>query len=146
MENQQLNQQLTNTDDASQLPLSILLAEDDVTNQYVGLKILNKMGYHADVAENGNKALQMANQKNYEVILMDVRMPEIDGLELTKMLRTTLLKQPIIIAMTANALHGDREMCIEAGMDDYISKPINFQKLAALLEKWAHAIRMPQAS
>jgi CheY-like chemotaxis protein len=116
--------------------LKILLAEDNLTNQFVASKILAKLGYTADIADNGKLAFEMAAATQYDVILMDVRMPELDGLEVTRRLRATLIKQPVIIAMTANAMQGDKEMCIASGMNDYISKPINIDKLVELLKKW----------
>ena len=125
---------------AEESSLNILLAEDNITNQFVATKMLDKLGYTADIADNGKRALEMASSTQYDVILMDVRMPEMDGLEATRRLRNTLEKQPVIIAMTANAMQGDREMCIEAGMNDYISKPINFEKLVELLKKWGAVV------
>ncbi len=118
-------------------PLKILLTEDNVTNQFVSVKILNKLGYHPDVTDNGYKAIEMAKEKQYDVILMDVRMPEIDGLETTGILREELSEQPVIIAVTANAMQGDEQECLQAGMDDYISKPIKLDEIANMLEKWA---------
>jgi CheY-like chemotaxis protein len=126
---------------AEECALKILLAEDNITNQFVATKMLDKLGYTADIADNGKHAVEMAAGTQYDVILMDVRMPEMDGLEATRRLRNILEKQPVIIAMTANAMQGDKEMCIEAGMNDYISKPINFDKLAELLKKWSAAIK-----
>ncbi|HXL58837.1 MAG TPA: response regulator, partial [Chitinophagaceae bacterium] len=125
---------------SQQYPLTILLAEDNVINQFVATKILSKLGYHPDIAKNGRLAIQMAKNKSYDLIFMDVRMPEIDGLEATQILRSQLTTQPVIIAMTANAMEGDEETCLAAGMNDYISKPIHFEKLMILLKKWASLI------
>jgi CheY-like chemotaxis protein len=93
------------------------------------------MGYRADVAANGLEVLQAVDRQSYDVILMDVQMPEMDGLEATRCLCTRLsaMQRPRIIAMTANAMQGDREMCLEAGMDDYLSKPIRVEELVKAL-------------
>ncbi|MBV9960750.1 MAG: response regulator, partial [Parafilimonas sp.] len=123
---------VTNT---THFPLSILLAEDDITNQDVEIRILNKLGYYPDLAQNGLEVLQMSEAKNYDVIFMDVQMPEIDGREVTRIIRKRKGAQPVIAAITANAMQGDMEECIAAGMDEYLAKPISFKKLAALIEK-----------
>lgn len=122
---------------AQEHPLRILVAEDNITNQKLALKILGKLGYKADIAQHGKEVLDIVSTKNYDVILMDVQMPEMDGLEASRMIRMCLTVQPVIIAMTANTLQGDREACLEAGMDDYLSKPINLDDLVDILEKWA---------
>ena len=119
----------------------ILVAEDDKLNQKFALKILNKLGYEPQVANNGQEVLEMVSQKKYDVILMDVQMPVMNGLEATKMIRVCLDNQPFIVAMTANTMQGDREECIMAGMDDYISKPINLKDLVIVLEKCALQVR-----
>jgi len=117
-------------------PLRILIAEDNQVNQKLALRILEQMGYRADVASNGLEAIESIERQAYDVILMDVQMPEMDGLEATRSIRQLgNIKQPHIIAMTANALEGDRELCIEAGMDDYISKPIRVEELVGALER-----------
>jgi signal transduction histidine kinase/CheY-like chemotaxis protein len=117
-------------------PLRILLAEDNQVNQKLALRILEQMGYRADVASNGLEAVESVERQTYDVILMDVQMPEMDGLDATRDIRTlTDVTQPHIIAMTANALEGDREMCIAAGMDDYVSKPIRVHELVDALMK-----------
>jgi len=117
-------------------PLRILLAEDNQVNQKLALRILEQMGYRADVASNGLEAIESVERQTYDVILMDVQMPEMDGLDATRSIRLlTTIAQPRIIAMTANAMEGDREMCIEAGMDDYISKPIRVNELVDALLK-----------
>ncbi|WP_276374148.1 response regulator [Chryseolinea sp. H1M3-3] len=122
---------------SEQHPLRILVAEDNATNQKLALKVLGKLGYKPDIARHGKEVLEMVSNKNYDVILMDVQMPEMDGLEASRMIRICLTVQPIIIAMTANTLQGDREACLQAGMDDYISKPIVLEDLVDILEKWA---------
>ncbi len=116
-------------------PLRILLAEDNTTNQKLALTLLGRLGYQADIAGNGLEALQALERQSYDVILMDVQMPEMDGLEATRQLRQELLdvQQPYVIAMTANAMEGDREMCLAAGMDDYVSKPIRIEELVRAL-------------
>ena len=118
-------------------PLRLLLAEDNATNQKLALRLLARMGYHADVAANGLEVLQALDRQPYDVVLMDVQMPEMDGLEATRTLRRTLseARQPRVIAMTANAMQGDREMCLAAGMDDYVSKPIRIEELVAALSR-----------
>ncbi|MEI6874143.1 MAG: response regulator, partial [Spirochaetota bacterium] len=120
----------------------ILLAEDNATNQFVALKILEKIGYKADAVADGSEVLAALALIPYDLILMDCQMPGMDGFESTRQIRT--LPAPAgtipIIAMTANAMRGDRERCIEAGMDDYLSKPVEPGKLAALLGKWLPAV------
>jgi len=123
---------------ALRLPLWILVVEDNAVNQKVVLRFLNLMGYRADVAENGYQALDALGQKPYDIVLMDVQMPEMDGMEATREIRRrwTPERQPRIIALTANAMHGDREACLSAGMNDYISKPVQIEELHAALERW----------
>ncbi|MFC2029397.1 GAF domain-containing protein [Chloroflexota bacterium] len=118
-------------------PLHILLAEDNATNQKLALRILARMGYEADLAANGLEVLGALRRQVYDVVLMDVQMPEMDGLEATRTLRRELpeTQQPRVIAMTANAMQGDREMCLAAGMDDYVSKPIRIEELVEALSK-----------
>jgi CheY-like chemotaxis protein len=117
-------------------PLRILLAEDNQVNQKLAIRILEQMGYRADVASNGLEAVESIERQIYDVILMDVQMPEMDGLDATRSIRKlTEATQPHIIAMTANALEGDREMCINAGMDDYVTKPIRVNELVDALLK-----------
>ena len=117
-------------------PLRILLAEDNAVNQKLAVRLLGQMGYRADVAGNGLEAIEAVDRQTYDVILMDVQMPELDGLEATRRIcsRWPRGKRPHIIAMTANAMQGDRELCLQAGMDDYISKPIRVEELVEALE------------
>ncbi|HXB42629.1 MAG TPA: response regulator, partial [Puia sp.] len=122
---------------AERFPFRILVAEDNPVNQHLALMLLTKMGYTPEIAENGLQVLDKQQQGNYDIIFMDVQMPEMDGLEATKSIRKRTGTQPIIIAMTANAMLGDREDCLGAGMDDYISKPFRPQEVALILEKWA---------
>ena len=127
-------------DFAKQFPLKILIAEDDEMNQQMAIMLLKRLGYEADTAENGKEVLEIVSEKKYDLILMDVQMPEMDGLEATRMIRLCLNEQPVIIAMTANAMDGDREACLKAGMEDYLSKPVNVDDLMRTLETWASDI------
>jgi PAS domain S-box-containing protein len=116
----------------------ILLAEDNAVNQKVALSMLQKLGFRADVAANGLEVIAAVERQPYDVILMDVQMPEMDGLEAARrlgQLRPDPARRPWIIALTANAMQGDREMCLAAGMDDYISKPIKRAELLAAIER-----------
>jgi signal transduction histidine kinase/DNA-binding response OmpR family regulator len=116
--------------------LAILLAEDNPVNQKVALSMLKRLNYRADVANNGLEVLSSLERKRYDVILMDIQMPEMDGLDATHSIRERKeIKQPCIIAMTAYALDGDRETFLKAGMDDYLSKPIRMDELKMALEK-----------
>jgi PAS domain S-box-containing protein len=130
---------ITNTPDLSPqenlsfTPLKILLAEDNKVNQKVALLTLKKLGYSADIANNGLEVLAMIETQNYDVILMDIQMPEMDGITTTKIIRQSSQPQPRIIALTANALKEDRNLCLNAGMDDYISKPIAIDDLKQCL-------------
>jgi len=125
---------------AKQYPLDILIAEDNIINQALITHVLNKMGYEPDIAQDGKETLDRVNNKPYDVILMDIQMPEIDGLEATRIIRRQLTQQPVIIAMTANAMQEDKEACLLAGMNDYISKPINLDEIMLLLQKYAEQI------
>ncbi|OQX15645.1 MAG: hybrid sensor histidine kinase/response regulator [Thiothrix lacustris] len=120
------------------LPLSILLAEDNPINQIVAASILDEMAYKVDLAESGLEALQALRKKAYDVIFMDMQMPDMDGLEATRRIRADfpLDQQPIIIAMTANAMEGDRQECLQAGMNDYISKPVLPEAVETALQYW----------
>ena len=111
------------------LPLAILLAEDNPINQKVAIFTFKKLGYKLDIANNGLEAIRALEAQKYDVVLMDMQMPEMDGLTATRWIRQNLNIQPIIIAMTANVLESDRQSCLDAGMDDYLSKPINIQEI-----------------
>jgi CheY-like chemotaxis protein/HPt (histidine-containing phosphotransfer) domain-containing protein len=117
-------------------PLRILLAEDNMVNQKVALRMLERMGYRADVAANGFEVIEALERQQYDVVLMDVQMPEMDGLEATRHIRRDrpAHDQPYIIALTAHALSGDRERLLAQGMDDYISKPVRAEQLVRALE------------
>ena len=115
-------------------PLRILLAEDNCVNQMVAIQMLKRIGYSADVAGNGLEVLQALERQTYDVVLMDVQMPEMDGLEASQEIRRRWPEGPRIIAITAYALEGDRERCLAAGMDDYISKPVVIEELRRILE------------
>nr|MBA3531413.1 response regulator [Ardenticatenales bacterium] len=123
--------------------LRLLLAEDNLVNQKLALHLLDNMGYRADVVSNGLEVLDALQGQLYDIILMDVQMPEMDGLETTRLIRKMWAEttRPRIVAMTANAMMGDREMCLAAGMDDYISKPIRPEELRAILEQWGERKR-----
>jgi CheY-like chemotaxis protein len=128
-------------------PLRILLAEDNAVNQKVALKMLKKIGYRADLAANGLEVLQALERLPYDVVLMDVQMPEMDGLEATRRIRELWPSGgPKVVAITAYAMEGDRERCLGAGMDDYISKPMQIQELARALGRCQAAMEgMEQA-
>ncbi len=118
--------------------LRLLLAEDVVVNQKVALLILKQLGYEADVANNGLEVLEALHRQPYDVVLMDLQMPEMDGMEASQAIQETWSPEarPHIIALTANAMQGDREKCLEAGMQDYVSKPIRSEELKAALERY----------
>jgi len=120
---------------AARHPLRILLAEDNVVNQKLALRLLQQMGYRADLASNGIEAVESVARQTYDVVLMDVQMPEMDGLEAARRItgRWTPDDRPRIVAMTANAMQGDREECLAAGMDDYLTKPIRVERLVEAL-------------
>jgi GAF domain-containing protein/CheY-like chemotaxis protein/HPt (histidine-containing phosphotransfer) domain-containing protein len=124
---------------AQRHPLRILLAEDNVVNQKLALRLLEQMGYRADVAANGLEAVAAIERQPYDLVFMDVQMPEMDGFEASREIsrRWSGDRRPRIVAMTANALQGDRELCLAAGMDDYMSKPIRVEELVAALERSA---------
>ncbi|HTI12681.1 MAG TPA: response regulator [Puia sp.] len=126
------------SDLAQKYPLNILVAEDNLINQQVIQHILQKLGYTPTMVENGQQALDALHKHQYDMILMDLQMPEVDGLEATRIIRgSSTGYQPVIIALTANTMQGDEEECLKAGMNDYIGKPVNLEELVAKLRKWA---------
>jgi CheY-like chemotaxis protein len=125
---------------AEKYPLRVLLAEDNPINQQLALVILNKMGYEPCVAANGKEVLDHLKKGAFDLIFMDVQMPEMDGLEATRRIRTGHGAQPVIIAITANVTRQDREECLAEGMNDYLSKPVDLEQLTFMLEKWGQRI------
>jgi CheY-like chemotaxis protein/nitrogen-specific signal transduction histidine kinase len=124
---------------------TVLLVEDNTVNQKLAAKILSQMGCHVDLAINGKEAVAMARKQSYDIIFMDCQMPEMDGYEATRRIRDIEFDNKIpetervpIIAITANAMRGDREKCLEEGMNDYIAKPIDAGQIGQLIEKWRH--------
>ncbi|HEY7025851.1 MAG TPA: response regulator, partial [Candidatus Limnocylindrales bacterium] len=117
--------------------LRVLLAEDNAVNQKLALRLLERMGLTADVVADGRAAVAAVAKRRYDVVLMDVQMPEMDGLTATRQIvaKTAPPRRPWIVAMTANAMAGDREACMAAGMDDYVSKPIRPEELSAALAR-----------
>ena len=126
--------------------LRVLLAEDNAVNQKVAVRILERIGLQTDVVANGLEAVEAVGRQTYDVVLMDVQMPEMDGLEATRMIRARGGRQPHVIALTANAMEGDREACIEAGADDYVSKPVSVSSLAAALGRVPSGNDVPDAA
>lgn len=132
--------------DSTKSKLKLLVAEDNPVNQKVILKQLHSLGYKADIVANGQEVLEMLDNIAYDLILMDCQMPILDGLKTTKVIRSRQIssfvnhRQPIVIAITANAMKEDQQNCLDAGMDDYFSKPITKDKLATLLELWSSRI------
>ena len=112
----------------------VLLAEDNLVNQKVAQQMLAKLGCQADIAQNGRETVRMLTQRHYDLVFMDVQMPEVDGLEATRLIRVNdQIEQPYIIAMTANVMDGDRQSCTEAGMDDFVAKPVRLKEISAAL-------------
>jgi CheY-like chemotaxis protein/HPt (histidine-containing phosphotransfer) domain-containing protein len=135
---------------SERLPLRVLLCDDNAINQKVATRLLQQMGYQPDLAGNGIEALSATERQTYDMIFMDVQMPEMDGLEATRIIRErqheksrypTYDHQIIIIAMTASAMPGDRDKCISAGMDDYLAKPVRPEDMRTVVERWASAAK-----
>jgi PAS domain S-box-containing protein len=122
---------------AEDYPLDVLLAEDNAVNQKVALRFLERLGYRADAVGNGLEALTTLENRRYDLVLMDLQMPEMDGLEASRQIRRRLPpgRQPKIVALTANAMQGDRELCLAAGMDDYISKPVKLHEIESTIRR-----------
>ena len=127
--------QKADRDLARRHPLSILLAEDNPVNQQVMLVLLGHLGYRADLARNGREVLDALARRRYDLVLMDVQMPEMDGLEATRRIRQEIPedRQPHIVALTAHVMTGDRERCLAAGMDGFLGKPVQIADLEAAL-------------
>ncbi|MDX2070389.1 MAG: ATP-binding protein [Haliscomenobacter sp.] len=122
-------------------PLSILVAEDNILNQKLIVRIMEHYGYHIDIVGNGKEVLQKLAQQDYDLIFMDVQMPELDGIGATRALRQLSTAQPYIVAMTAAAAPEDQEACFAAGMNDYVVKPISMTKIRSLIPKWKEGVR-----
>ncbi|WP_304129753.1 ATP-binding protein [Ignavibacterium album] len=122
--------------------LKILLAEDNNINQMVATRMIERLGYKVDIVSNGKEAVEAASNIDYDIIFMDILMPEMDGIEACNVIKGQLNKEhkPVIVAMTANAMAGDEENYIRAGMDDYLSKPVNLEDLKRVLDKWSRQI------
>ena len=131
----------SDSQDKTNAPLRILMAEDNPINQRVGKLILQRAGFNIDLVGDGNEALEAHRAHPYDLILMDCQMPTMDGFEASRQIRLLEQRQPIIVAVTANALVGERERCLNAGMDDYLSKPFQAEQLVALVQKWITARR-----
>jgi len=123
---------------SEKLSLSVLVAEDNPVNQKLLRRVLQQLGYTADMVENGVEVVEAVNRKHYDLVFMDVHMPEMDGMEATRMIVNSKPEEqrPIIVAVTADALQGDKEKCIQAGMDDYITKPIRIADIQGVLDRW----------
>ena len=126
---------------AGRLPLRLMLADDNIINQKVGVKMLQRLGYRPEVAANGVEALKLLEQQPFDIIFLDVQMPEMDGFEAARRIHAQWPdpRRPRLVAMTGNALKGDREKCLSAGMDDYVAKPVRINELQAVIERWGQA-------
>lgn len=136
------------TDSASEMTasptetaLKILVVEDYEDNRILFMMLLETLGYQADSVKNGVEVLERLDQQDYDIVLMDCQMPRMDGYEATRELRQREgdQKHTIIIGLTANAMEGDRQKCLDAGMDDYMSKPVRLETLAEMIQKWEEA-------
>jgi len=135
---------------AARLPMRVLVCDDNIINQKVALRLLQQMGYRADAVATGRAALEALDRQPYDLIFMDLQMPEMDGLEATRILRQRQqdisqfpnYRPPVIVvAMTASALKGDREKCLAAGMDDYIAKPVRLEDMRNIVERWGPRVQ-----
>ena len=125
---------------SSDVPLAVLIAEDNLINQKLIIRVLEKMGFKPDLAGNGHEVLHAMEKKSYDLVFMDVQMPEKDGIQATEDIRARYTEQPVIIALTAATQETDQDRCFKAGMNDYISKPMNFDKLEALIRRWGSRV------
>jgi len=116
----------------------VLIAEDNPVNQKLLRRVLQQLGYTSDMVENGVEVVEAVNRKHYDLVFMDVHMPEMDGMEATRLIVNSKMRErrPIIVAVTADALQGDKEKCLQAGMDDYITKPIRIADIQGVLNRW----------
>jgi CheY-like chemotaxis protein len=136
--------QVTTGDDVTAngaMPIRILMAEDNVINQRVGKLILQRAGFTIDVVGDGSEAVEAHRAQAYDLILMDCQMPTMDGFEASRTIRQLDLPQPVIVAVTANALVGEREKCLAAGMNDYLSKPFQADQLVSIVKRWCATVR-----
>jgi CheY-like chemotaxis protein len=130
---------------AERLPLRLLLADDNAVNQKVGAALLRRLGYAVDLAGDGREVLERLEHTDYDLVFLDVQMPVMDGYDTAKAIIAKWAEgrgkgtRPRLVAMTGNAMHGDREKCLVAGMDDYIAKPVRIEELSAALERWGPA-------
>ena len=133
---------------ASRLPLKILIADDSRINQKVGVGFLEKLGYRSEVASNGLEVIQALDRQPFDIIFLDIQMPDMDGYEAARQIRERWSNEerPFIIAMTGNAMQGDREKCLAAGMDDYIAKPVRIDDLRTTLERWGPRLSRPSCA
>ncbi|PZU99342.1 MAG: hypothetical protein DCE90_02170 [Pseudanabaena sp.] len=128
---------------AIKFPLVIMLAEDNIVNQKVAVRFLNRLGYYVDIAQNGCEVIDLMSQKNYDIILMDIHMPVMDGIVTTQKILNDFNPHPWIVALTANASSGDRDSYLNLGMNDYVSKPIQIREITRILENAYHALKSP---
>lgn len=121
--------------------LNILVVEDNVINQMIATDFLLHLGFKADVAENGQLAVEAVKTKKYDIVFMDMQMPVMDGVEATKQIvdQHPPEKRPVIIALTANVMKEDIDACVDAGMNDYLAKPLEMDKMIRIIDKWAQA-------
>lgn len=130
----ELQDGITTASFAENYPLRILVAEDNMINQKLIERILHKLGYRFDMVSDGTQVINSLRNKEYDVILMDVRMPEMGGFEATLIIRQMTISQPYIVAMTANSMEKDRDECLQTGMNDFVSKPFHLDEITKILK------------